>query len=65
MTDAKSSRWLQEPEKNIKLFKTKPVTDFLQEKFICWLIIAINFEQRDVIVLAVWHLYNNWRNKKN
>ena len=33
ITDAKSSRRLQEQEKNIKLFKTKPVTKFLQEKF--------------------------------
>ena len=46
-------------KKILNLFKTKPVTNFLQEKFICWLIIAINFEQRDVIVLAVRHLYNN------
>ena len=33
ITDAKSSRRLQEPEKFFKLFKTKPVTKFLQEKF--------------------------------
>ena len=33
ITDAKCSRWLQEPEKVIKLFKTKPKTKFLQEKF--------------------------------
>ena len=33
IADAKSSRWLQEPEKIIKLFKTKPVTKFLPEKF--------------------------------
>ena len=31
--DAKSSRRLQEPEKIIKLFKTKPITKFLQKKF--------------------------------
>ena len=30
ITDAKSSRWLQEPEKIMKLFKTKPATKFLQ-----------------------------------
>ena len=33
ITDAKCSRWLQEPEKNFKLFTTKPVTKLLQEKF--------------------------------
>ena len=33
MTDGKSSQWLQEPKTIIKLFKTKPVTKFLQEKF--------------------------------
>ena len=33
ITDAKSSRSLQEREKIIKLFKTKPVSKFLQEQF--------------------------------
>ena len=33
ITDAKSSCLLPEPEKIIKLFKTKPVVKFLQEKF--------------------------------
>ena len=32
-TDAKSSRCLQEPQRIMKLFKAKPVTKFLQEKF--------------------------------
>ena len=33
ITDAKSSRGLQQQEKIIKLFKTKPATKFLKEKF--------------------------------
>ena len=57
ITDAKSSRWLQEPEKIIKLFKTKSVIKFLHRNLISWLITAINFEQRDVIVLSIRHFY--------
>ena len=57
VTDAKSSWWFQEPEKVIKLFKTKSVIYFYKRNFICWLIIAINFEQRDVIVLSIRHFY--------
>ena len=34
-----------------------PLQSFYKRNFICWLIIAIDFEQRDVIVLSVRHFY--------
>ena len=57
ITDAKSSRWLQEPEKLLNYSKQNPRQSFYKRIFICWLIIAINFEQRDVIVLSIRHFY--------
>ena len=57
IADPKSSRWLQEPEKLLNYSKQNPLQSFCQRNFICWLIIAINFEQRDVIVLSVRHFY--------
>ena len=44
-------------KKIIKLFKTKPLQSFYKRNFICWLIIAISFERRDVIVLSVRRFY--------
>ena len=57
MTDAKSSRWLQEKEKNIKLFKTKPVTNFLQQKFHPLVNNCNQFWTEILSVLSVQHFY--------
>ena len=47
--------------KNRKKFlnysKQNPLQPYYKRNLICWLIIAINFEQRDVIVLSVRHFY--------
>ena len=37
--------------------KQNPLQSFYKRNFIWWLIIAINFEQRDVIVLSVRQFY--------
>ena len=64
-TDAKSSRWSQEPEKNVKLYKTKPVSKFLQEKFH---VLVDNCNQfwtkRCYCVVRPTLLYNNQNKKK-
>ena len=40
-------------KKLLNYSKQNPLQSFYKRNFICWLIIAINFEQRDVIVLSV------------
>ena len=44
--------------------KQNPLQSFYKRNFIWWLIIAINFEQRDVIVLSVRHFYITTKIKK-
>ena len=44
-------------KKILNYLKQNPLQSFYKRNFICWLIIAINFEQRDVIVLSVRHFY--------
>ena len=42
-------------KKLLNYSKQNPLQSFYERNLICWLIIAINFEQRDVIVLSVQH----------
>ena len=44
-------------EKLLNYSKENLLQNFYKINFIYWLIIAINFEQRDVIVLSVRHYY--------
>ena len=44
-------------KKLLNYSKQNPLQSFNKINFICWLIIAINFEQRDVIVFPVQHFY--------
>ena len=44
-------------KKLINYSKENPLPSFYKRNFICWLIIAINFEQGDVIMLSVGHFY--------
>ena len=44
-------------KKLLNYSKQNPLQSFCKRNFICWLIIAINFEQRDAIVLSVRHFY--------
>ena len=44
-------------KKLLNYSKQNPLQSFCQRNFICWLIIAINLEQRDVIVLSARHFY--------
>ena len=44
-------------KKMLNYTKQNPFQSFYNKNFMCWLIIAINFEQRDVIVLSVRHFY--------
>ena len=43
--------------KKLNYSKQNPLQSFYKRNFVCWLIIAISFEQRDVIVLSVRHFY--------
>ena len=57
ITDAKSL--IGDYKNRKKLFnylKQNPLQFFYKRNFICWLIIANNFEQRDAIVLSFRHL---------
>ena len=42
-------------KKLLNYSKQNPLQSFCKRNFVCWLIIAINFEQRDVTVLPVRH----------
>ena len=44
-------------QKKLNYSKQNPLQSFYKSNFICWLIIAINCEQRDVIVLSVRHFH--------
>ena len=44
-------------KKILNYSKQNPLQSFYKRNFICWLIITINFEQRDVIVLSVRQFY--------
>ena len=44
-------------KKILNYSKQNPLQSFYKRNFICWLIIAINFEQRGVIVMSVRHFY--------
>ena len=44
-------------KKLLNYSKQNPLQGFYKKNFICCLIIAINFEQGDVIVLSVRHFY--------
>ena len=55
ITDAKTD--YKNRKKLLNYSKQNPLQSFYKRNFICWLIIAINFEQRDVIVLSVRHFY--------
>ena len=47
----------QNRKKLLNCSKRNPLQSFYKINFICWLIIAINFEQRDVIMLSVRDFY--------
>ena len=44
-------------KKLLNYSKQNPLQSFYKRNFICWLIIGINFEQRDVIVLPAKRFY--------
>ena len=45
------------PKKLLNYSKQNPLQSFYKRNFICWVTIALNLEQRDVIVLSVRHFY--------
>ena len=55
--DAKSSQWLQEPGKIIKLFKREPVTKFLQDKFHLLVDNCNQFRTKRCYCVSVRHYY--------
>ena len=44
-------------KKLLNYSKQNPLYSFYKRNVICWLIIAINFEQIDIIVFSVRHIY--------